>query len=195
MNFGAVGTGIVYNKKVFDENGWPAPTSWKDIEDAKYKKKLVVPPINNSYGLHALVMMARLNGGGEKNIEPGFEEFTDKINPNVLAYEPSPGKMTELFQSGQANIAVWGSGRVKALADTGFPAAFVYPKEGGVVLASAACQVEGSKQAAEAQQFIQYMLMPTAQMALAVDAGFGPMNKTVELKPEQQRDCPTGRSR
>lgn len=192
VNFGAVGTGIVYNKKVFDENGWPAPTSWKDIEDAKYKKKLVVPPINNSYGLHALVMMARLNGGGEKNIEPGFKEFTDKINPNVLAYEPSPGKMTELFQSGQANIAVWGSGRVKALADTGFPAAFVYPKEGGIVLASAACQVAGSKQAAEAQQFIQYMLMPTAQTALAVDAGFGPMNKTVELKPEQQAGLPYG---
>jgi putative spermidine/putrescine transport system substrate-binding protein len=192
VNFGAVGTGIVYNKKVFDENGWPAPSSWKDIEDAKYKKKLVVPPINNSYGLHALVMMARLNGGGEKNIEPGFKEFSDKINPNVLAYEPSPGKMTELFQSGQANIAVWGSGRVKALADTGFPAAFVYPKEGGVVLASAACQVAGSKQAAEAQQFIQYMLMPTAQMALAVDAGFGPMNRTVELKPEQQKGLPYG---
>jgi putative spermidine/putrescine transport system substrate-binding protein len=36
------------------------------------------------------------------------------------------------------------------------------------------------------------MLMPTAQTALAVDAGFGPMNKTVELKPEQQKGLPYG---
>ncbi|MBP2296988.1 ABC transporter substrate-binding protein [Azospirillum rugosum] len=192
VNFGAVGTGIVYNKKVFDENKWPAPSSWKDIEDAKFKKKLVVPPINNSYGLHALVMMARLNGGGEKNIDPGFKEFKDKVNPNVLAYEPSPGKMTELFQSGQADIAVWGSGRAKALADTGFPAAFVYPKEGGIVLASAACQIAGSKQAAEAQQFIQHMLTPEVQTAMAVSAGFGPVNKKVTLSPEQQTGIPYG---
>ena len=192
VNFGAVGTGFVYNKKVFDENKWPAPSSWKDIEDAKYKKKLVIPPINNSYGLHALVMMARLDGGGEKNIEPGFKAFKDKINPNVLAYEPSPGKMTELFQSGQATIAVWGSGRAKALADTGFPAAFVYPKEGGIVLASAACQIAGSKQAAEAQQFIQHMLTPEVQTAMAVSAGFGPVNKTVKLAPEQQAGIPYG---
>ncbi|WP_448203961.1 ABC transporter substrate-binding protein [Azospirillum sp. sgz302134] len=192
VNFGAVGTGIVYNKKVFEEKNWPAPASWNDIEDAKYKKKLVIPPINNSYGLHALVMMARLHGGSEKNIDPGFKEFRDKINPNVLAYEPSPGKMTELFQSGQADIAVWGSGRAKALADTGFPAAFVYPKEGGIVLASAACAINGSKQSAEAQQFIQHLLMPEAQKALAVSAGFGPVNKTVELTPDQQVGIPYG---
>lgn len=192
VSVGAVGTGIVYNKKVFDENGWAAPASWKDIEDAKFRKKLVVPPINNSYGLHALVMMARLDGGGEKNIDPGFKAFKDKVNPNVLAYEPSPGKMTELFQSGQATIAVWGSGRAKALADTGFPAAFVYPKEGGVVLASAACAITGSKQAAEAQQFIQHMLSPEVQTVMATGAGFGPVNKTVTLTADQQVGIPYG---
>jgi putative spermidine/putrescine transport system substrate-binding protein len=192
VNVGAVGTGIVYNKKMFEENGWPAPASWNDLKDPKYKKKLVIPPINNSYGLHALVMMARLNGGGEKAIEPGFKEFAGTINPNVLAYEPSPGKMTELFQSGQAAIAIWGSGRAKALADTGFPAAFVYPKEGGIVLASAACPIAGSKNAAEAQQFVQHMLMPDAQTSLAVSAGFGPVNKTVTLPAEKQVGIPYG---
>ncbi|WP_434620670.1 ABC transporter substrate-binding protein [Azospirillum sp. B2RO_4] len=192
VSIGVVGTGIVYNKAYFDENKIPAPTSWKDIEDPRFKKKLVVPPINNTYGLHALVMMARLNGGGEANIEPGFKEFKDKVNPNVLAYEPSPGKMTELFQSNQAVIAVWGSGRAKALADTGFPATFTYPKEGGVALGSAACQVAGSDKAAEAQKFIQHMLGAEAQTALALNAGFGPVNKTVELPADKQAGIPYG---
>ena len=57
----------------------------------------------------------------------------------MLAFEPQPGKMTELFQSGQAVLAVWGSGRVKAFQDTGFPAEFVYPKEGAMALGISAC--------------------------------------------------------
>ena len=102
VGLGMVGTGIMYAKKVFEDNKWPAPTSWEDLKDPKFAKKLVIPPLNNSYGLHALVMMAKLRGGGEKNIDPGFKAFKDEVGPNVLVYEPSPGKMTELFQSGQA---------------------------------------------------------------------------------------------
>src|SRR5436189_5264685 len=106
VGIGLVGTGIMYNTKYFKEKGWAPPTSWNDLKDPKYKKLLVIPPINNSYGLYTLVMFARLNGGGEKNIDPGFKVMKEQVNPNVLAYEPSPGKMTELFQSGQAQIAV-----------------------------------------------------------------------------------------
>ncbi|MFY1885940.1 ABC transporter substrate-binding protein, partial [Achromobacter xylosoxidans] len=42
---GIVATDIMYNKKVFDERKWAAPTSWKDLKDPKYKKQLVVPPL------------------------------------------------------------------------------------------------------------------------------------------------------
>ena len=192
VSIGVVGTGIMYNKKYFDEQHWPAPTSWHDLEDAKYRKKLVIPPLNNSYGLHALVMMARLNGGGEKNIDPGFAAFKKSIDPNVLVYEPSPGKMTELFQSGQAVIAIWGSGRAKALADTGFPAAFVYPKEGGIALGVAACPVAGGQDKPEAQSFVQFLLTREIQPVLALGAGLGPVNKTVTLPPDQQAGIPYG---
>jgi putative spermidine/putrescine transport system substrate-binding protein len=188
-----VGTGIMYNKKVFDENKWAAPTSWEDLKDPKYRKKLVTPPLNNTYGLHAVVMMARIRGGGEKNIDPGFKAFKDDIGPNVLAYEPSPGKMTELFQSGQAVIGVWGSGRAKALADqTGFPIQFIYPKEGGLALGVAACPVAGSKNNAEAQAFVQHMVSPEIQLILATGAGFGPTNQTVKLDEKQRQGLPYG---
>ena len=189
---GMNGTGIVYNKKYFDEQHWSAPTSWNDLKDPKFKQTLVIPPLNNTYGLHALVEFAKLGGGGEKNIEPGFKAFKDEIGPNVLVYEPSPGKMTELFQSSQAVIAIWGSGRAKALADTGFPAAFTYPKEGGIALGVAACPVAGAADKPEAQSFIQYLLSPEAQAVLASGAGLGPVNKTVELPPEKRAGIPYG---
>jgi putative spermidine/putrescine transport system substrate-binding protein len=192
ISIGMVGTGFMYNTKYFAEHNWPAPTSWKDLGDPKYKKLLVIPPLNNTYGLHALVMEARINGGGEKDIDPGFTAFKADINPNVLVYEPSPGKMTELFQTNQAVIAVWGSGREKALADTGFPVGFVYPKEGGVALGVAACAVAGGGNKPEAQEFVQFLLTPEMQTVLAEGAGLGPVNKNVTLPPDKQAGIPYG---
>lgn len=192
VGLGLVGTGLMYNKQAFEENNWPAPTSWNDLKSTTYGKKIVVPPINNTYGLHSLIAMAELAGGGTDNIDPGFQAFKDEINQNVVAYEPSPAKMTELFQNGQAVLGVWGSGRVKAFADTGFPVEFVYPKEGGYALGVAACPIEGSKNAAEANAFIQFMLSPPIQKVMATGAGFGPANMTVTLTPEEQKGLPYG---
>lgn len=193
VGIGMVGTGIMYNKQYFTEKGWAAPTSWEDLKDPKYKKLVVIPPLNNTYGLHAVVMMAQIRGGGESKIDPGFAAFKNDIGPNVLAYEPSPGKMTELFQSKQAVIGVWGSGRAKALADqTGLPIDFIYPKEGGLALGIGACTIAGSKNDKEAQGFIQHMVSPEVQLNLAKSAGFGPTNQKVVLSAEERKGLPYG---
>jgi putative spermidine/putrescine transport system substrate-binding protein len=192
VGIGLVGTGLMYNTKYFHEKGWPAPTSWNDLKDPKYKKLLVIPPINNTYGLHTLVMFARMNGGGEKNIEPGFKAIKDEVNANVLAYEPSPGKMTELFQSGQAVIAVWGSGRVASFAVIGFPVDFVYPKEGAVTLLPAACPVAKPNASPTAQAFIKAMLAPDLQVVLAKEYGYGPVNRHAKVDPKDVPMAPVG---
>ncbi len=192
---GFVVTGLAYNKDMFAKNGWSAPASWQDLTDSKYKGKLVVPPINNTYGLHALIMMARLNGGGEKNIEPGFKSFVDQVGPNVLAYEPSSGKMSELFQNGEIALSVWGSGRLKSLADTGFPGGFVYPKEGGVALMVATCPVVDSDVPELAQRLLQHFLKPQYQTLLAQTVGFGPTNKKTVLPQDLGEKLPYGPER
>lgn len=188
---GVVATGFMYNTKYFKEQGWDAPTSWADLKDPKYAGKLVVPPLSNSYGLHALVMEAELDGGDERNIDPGFAAFADKVGPNVLAYEASPGQMTSLFQSGQAVLGVWGSARINSLANTGFPVKMAYPKEGAVALGILTCPVAGKSQP-EAQALIQYMLTPDVQKILATVYGYGPVNKNTVLSPEEAEGIPYG---
>lgn len=192
VTIGVVATGLMYNKKYFADNKLPPPTSWNDLKDPKFRKKLVIPPLNNTYGLQTVIMLARLNGGGEKNIDPGFKVMKEQVAPNVLAFEPQPGKMTELFQSGQAVIAVWGSGRVKAFQDTGFPAEFVYPKEGAMALGISACPVAKPNASPLAQQFIQFLLEPDTQVTLAKGSGAGPVNKKTRLPAELQRGLPYG---
>jgi putative spermidine/putrescine transport system substrate-binding protein len=189
---GLVGTGLMYDKKIFKEKGWSAPTSWNDLKDPKYRGIMVLHPINGTYGLHTLVMFARLNGGGEQDIEPGFKVMKTEVNPQVLAYEPSPSKMTELFQSGQASIAVWGASRVQALADTGFPVDFVYPKEGAVKLLITACPIAKANASPLASQFIDAMLEPKMQLTFLKDHTFGPANKKVDATPELAGMMPVG---
>jgi putative spermidine/putrescine transport system substrate-binding protein len=189
-----VGTGIMYNAAYFAEHQWSPPQSWGDLKDLKYRKKLVIPPINNTFGLTALVAEAKIEGGGESNIDPGFKAFEKEIGPNVLAYEPSPGKMSELFQSGQAVIGVWGSSRAKVLGETGFPAAFTYPKEGGYAIGIAICAVAGGKERPQAQTLIQHILSPESQRTLALAGGLGPVNVKTVLSPEESAGIPYGAS-
>jgi len=192
LALGVVATGLFYNEAAFKKAGWAAPTSWNDLTDKKYKGKLVIPPISNGYGLQTLLMFAELRGGGANKIDPGFEALTKEVGPNVLAWEPSPGKMTELFQNGDGVIGVWGSGRVKALSDTGFPVKFVYPKEGAFALFTAVCPIAKKQPKPGAQKFVQYLFSPEVQAILADGQAWGPMNSKVKLPPNLAKDVPYG---
>ncbi|MCC2596242.1 ABC transporter substrate-binding protein [Alcaligenaceae bacterium] len=192
MGVGLVATGLAYNTEAFKKMGLPAPDSWEDLLNPKLKQKVVIPSITNTYGLHALVVFARLRGGGEKNIEPGFKAMIEEAQPNVLSWEPAPGKLAELFQNGSVLLAAHGSGRVQALKNTGFPVEMVYPKEGAVSLQIAACAIEKSPEPELAQAFLEFLSRPETQTILAQSEGWGPTNKTVELSPELAKQVPYG---
>ena len=84
-------TGIGYNKKMFDEKKWPAPTSWMDFADAKYKGKVVFQSApSSSYGLHGFLMINRALGA----VASGF--YID-----VGGYQPiSDSNTCALYQRG-----------------------------------------------------------------------------------------------
>jgi putative spermidine/putrescine transport system substrate-binding protein len=177
-------TGLAYNEKVFQEKNLPLPSSWQDLTRSDLKGRISIPAIDNSYGVHTVAMMARLNGGSEKEPGPGFKAMREKVNPNVLAYESSPGKMSDMFTSGEIWMAVWGSSRARAMQLAGFPMKFIAPKEGGVVLMTATCAVEGGPNAALAQKFVAHLVSPEVQAIMSENYGSGPTNKNTELKPE-----------
>lgn len=189
---GVVATGLAYNVEAFKKAGLPKPDSWELLTNKQFKQKVAIPPISNTYGLQTLIMFAKLRQGGEKAIEPGFKAMTGEVAPNVLAWEPSPGKMTELFQNGDITLAVWGSGRVQALKDTGFPVEFVYPKEGALALMIAACPVVQSDVPQQSQALLQYLLTPEVQALLADGQGWGPVNKATQLAPAVAGKVPYG---
>lgn len=64
-----------------------------DFADEKYASAVVFQSASAStFGLHAFLMFNRIQGGDEKNLEPGFEKFPDTIGKNVLEYIPSSAR-------------------------------------------------------------------------------------------------------
>jgi putative spermidine/putrescine transport system substrate-binding protein len=178
---GTIATGIVYNTKIFQEKGWAAPKSWHDLKDPKFKGKVLISPLTTGYGLHTFFMLTRLAGGNADNMDPGFAFMKKELAPNVVAFESSMAKISELFQTGEAWIGVWGTPRFQALASTGFPIAFVYPEEGAPVTLTAICPVAKPKISPKAHAFIALMLSAPAQKLLADTTGFAPVRLGVEV--------------
>jgi putative spermidine/putrescine transport system substrate-binding protein len=116
----------------------------------------------------------------------------DEAQPNVLSWEPAPGKLSEMFQNGSVILAAHGSGRVQALKNTGFPVEMVYPKEGAVSLQIAGCAINKSPQPELAQAFLEFLVRPENQILLAESEGWGPTNKTVELSDDLAQKVPYG---
>jgi len=192
VGIGLVATGITYNSEAFEKNGWAAPKSWDDLLDLKFKQRASSSPIGGTYGLHMLVKFAQLNGGGEDNIEPGFDLVREKLVPNILSWTSSNDQLAQMFQNGEIDIAVWGSGRALALKKSGFPVDFVYPEEGAVALRSAVCPIVDNSQPELSQALVQYLVSPEVQAKLAAGAGFGPVNKDTQLTDEVAASVPYG---
>lgn len=190
VTIGLDGTGIVYNERVFAAKGWAPPTSWKDLSNPLYKGHVQLPSVTNGYGVESLLMFARLNGGGEQNIEPGFVAIKAQVAPNVLSFDPSPGKISELFQNDSLWIGSWGAGRTQALRNQGVPVKFVAPKEGAMALGLSVCPVKHETVNALAQSFIQYTLSPEIQALFADEEGVAPVNKHTDLPPAVQAKVP-----
>ena len=182
-------TGLAYNKKMFDEKGWAAPTSWMDLADPKFKDKVVFQSASaSSFGLHAFLMFNRVQGGNEGNVEPGFGKFRETIGKNVLEFIPSSAKISEMVQTGEAAIFPLTPTSVATLKDKGIPVEYAQPKEGSVVLMVAQCVIANNSEPELAQKLAAYLLSADAQSKALAAGNIVPSNtKAKATTPEAEK--------
>ena len=170
-------TGLAYNKKMFTEKGWAAPTSWVDLADPKFKGKVVFQSLSSStFGLHGFLLFNRIQGGNDKNVEPGFKAWPTTVGPNVLEYIPSSAKLSEMVQTGEAAIFPLTPTAVGVLKDKGLPVEYVQPKEGSAVLTVGECVIAKNSEPELSHKLAQYLLTPEAQAAALEFGGQIPSN-------------------
>lgn len=170
---------IVYNKDFVKD----PPKSWEDLWRPEFKGKILLPDIVTSHGLYLLVKMAQLEGGGEENIDPGFEKIKT-LKPSVLTYYTAHDQVAKLLTSGEAWIAVWASDRSYALEAAGAPLRTVIPDEGAVMWKSVMGIPKGCKRKDLAEKYINFALEPEQQRLNAEKNFVSPVNKLVKLSPE-----------
>ncbi len=179
--------GLAYNTKRVKT----PPTSWRDLFKPEYKGQVGVVNLNSSLGVAFLVMLAKMNGGSEENIEPGFQAFKNLMG-NVSVVAPRPGALGALFERDEVAIAPLWNNTILTLREKGLPVDWVVPKEGAIVVMSVMNMVTNTKYPPLAAQFISDAIGREYQLKAAVPPYFfGPTNSGVNLPSAMRRYLPT----
>ncbi|MFT4268434.1 MAG: ABC transporter substrate-binding protein [Xenophilus sp.] len=183
--------GILFNTEKFKAAGIPEPTSWADLWDPRLAGRVAVGDLGHGSGRALLIQANRLAGGNESTPEKGIAKIAEI---KAHSYYSSTVQLEALFPSGDVWAAVIASGRGWGLIDKGYPLKFVEPKEGAVSSVTTIEVVKGSKHVREANQYINYVLDPVAQIGQAWDIPYGPSNKIVapviQAYPDLARKLP-----
>lgn len=158
-NFGA--RALAYNTKNIPE----PPASWAEMADPKYAGRVSLRPFTVE-SADLIVMLARNEGGDERNPDAGFKKMAE-IAKNVSVWEGTHPGMLELFRNDELDLAVWSDGRIEWAAEEGAPVAGTIPKEGFSPLASSVGIIKTTKHMELAQKYINFMLDDAAGIALA----------------------------
>jgi len=178
-------TGIIYNV----DKVKPAPTSWDVLSDPKYAGKVGIPDISVTAGQNLLISLARINGGGEANIEPGFEALPTLLKNSRSVFNDGP-TMTQQLGQEQIVLSVFDSGYGYLLAKKGLPVRFAVPDKGGVLYGLTSQVVKGSVQEKLAWEWVNFQLDPQVQVAFAERAGYAPTNTKAKVDGELEKLLP-----
>jgi putative spermidine/putrescine transport system substrate-binding protein len=168
----------------------PAPTSWKDLLDPKFKGRVVLTDFSNTYGLLSALMLNQALGGSIDNVEPGFNALQSLVKDStVIARSPD---IQLNFVQNDAWLAPYAQDYAFALRKAGVPARFALPQEGvaGSLITSNA--VAGRPNRDLAMKFIDFSLRAEAQEMWARDLRYSPVRRDVTLDPETAADVVYG---
>lgn len=184
VTIGAIAEGILYRTDMMPT----PPTSWQDFWSPDVQRHIAFPDISNGYGMNFLVMAARINGGGEDNIDPGFAALAE-IAPDAVIFKTA-AEVTQLFSQGDIWMMPYDSANAFQAREMGLPIAFATPTEGAPAIFLTASVVAGGENADMANSLINAFLTEEAQVRAAEDLRYAPVITDIDLPAEVADDLP-----
>lgn len=174
--------GIQYNTDVFVRNGWAPPTGFADLWRPEFKGKVGLTSTTSGVGLRQLIMFAKMRGGNEYNIDPGFAAAKELVTTGqVGAFAPRSSTFNQLMEIGEIVIGVQFSEGALIFQSRGAPVKFVYPKE-GVAVGVTTYQIMNKAPSPEcAQHFLNLLLSAEFQKELALQRWAVPVRQGISL--------------
>ncbi len=172
--------GLTYNP---DKIKTP-PSSWADLWKPEYKGKVGITNLNSTLGTGFLVEIARMNGGNEANIEPGFKAL-DSLKPSLSAVAANPGQLATLFQQGQIDISPGNFNAIQIMKARGVAVEFVAPKEGAIAFKTSIHIVKNTQAKDLCFALIEAAMSPEVQSKLMAEPYLVvPTNTKVKISGE-----------
>ncbi|MDR6320221.1 ABC transporter substrate-binding protein [Actinoplanes couchii] len=135
--------GLIYNKEAFPT----PPTSWAQLFDAKYKGKVTTWDAP-AFGVNALPVIAKLNGGSESNLQPGIDVFAAAAKAGQFnGFISSLDQLRQQLIAGEVVIAPGFQGVAEPWIKAGDPIGFAVPTEGVMAFPEGFQIVNGSTEA------------------------------------------------
>lgn len=156
--------GIAYNPTTVPT----APTSWEDLWKPEFKGRVGIVGPASTLGTTFLIEVAKMRGGSETDVEPGFAAYRDLL-PQLGAIAPSPGALATMFQQGQIDLAPQYFNNVAALRSRGVDIAFAKPKEGLQLQTITICIIANSKNREAANALLNTIFDQKTQTAFEAD--------------------------
>jgi len=153
--------GLTYNPDTIKT----PPTSWADLWMPEFKGKVGITNLNSTLGTGWLVEIAKMHGGSEADVDPGFKAL-EALKPNLAAVAANPGALATLFQQGQIDISPGNFNAIQILKARGVPVEFVAPKEGAIAFKTTIHIVKNSPNKELAFKLIEASLSPEVQTIL-----------------------------
>lgn len=167
-------TGVVYGYQylslLWNKSQLEKPESWANywMPGAAYGDKikghLVAFEPANLLSVYALIMAAKLKGGGVDNMQPAWDLLQAQkpwIGLSLLASDAA----APYFENDQVWLAPFWSARAGYYVAKNYPVAFTIPKEGTIGLANCCCVPVGASNKKLAYEFINFRLEPEIQRA------------------------------
>jgi spermidine/putrescine-binding protein len=152
-------------------------TGWEDLWSEGFVNKIGAPAIS-SYQARMLLIAALLNGGGIDNIEPGFAKLKS-WRKNIAFWYTSDAQSRKALAQGEVSVLIGPPGAAKALRDQGVKVEMISPKP-APQLYDVMTIVKTPKQQMAAR-FIDFVLSPQSQSAIATKLEEEPVNKLAQV--------------
>jgi putative spermidine/putrescine transport system substrate-binding protein len=166
--------GIAYNEKLVKN----PPKSWADLWAAEHRGKIAIPRASSNLGLGVLVIAAKIFGGSEDNLEPGWAKLQE-LKPMVGR---SPTALLQMLEREEIAIApIWNNDAAGAAAK-GLPIKFVQPDPGPVAIISFMSAITGTRHPDLVSEWMNEILSPEyQQFAANAPYFFGPTVRGVAV--------------
>ena len=154
---------------------------WNDLWDSRLKSKVGMSFVIDTGS--PLIMASLINGGSEKNIEPGFAKMT-ALKPNLAGFFKTDSESVKYLESGAFAVigyAILANFYLKLGPDSNIT--FVMPDKPKFLapIPAAIVKGRGAEREKAASQLVNYMLSPKVQEFVTGRFGQVPSNPKAKL--------------